>query len=644
MHIEQYKRFREPAVMDVDPSLVCIVGPNAAGKSSFLDALVHLNHDDPFDPRETTRALGGEARPTLRAQFVLGKDDRAAIEHIPEAKSARQLTVIKKPDGSREYGLEPVPARDLGPRSKAGEKVAKLKSTPWVRGEIEREQTHGSTELADQLGQVQTILDTKTGALDATQIEQVRWMGDRLKADGAPATQVRLAGQLLDLTKHEARDPYQEALNALVKLVPAFEKFDDSSRELQASYDVNTAPDLAVRNLLTLAGTSFAEAQTIAADGDPGRKVSWLERTNQRLAEAITKAWNQSDLTVYLDLDGTTLSVLMTMHEQDYVQIDQHSDGLRQFVALRAFVAIASGAVKPIILIDEADTHLHYDAQADLVRVLEEQQEAAKVIYTTHSAGCLPRDLGTGVRAIVPVYTEDTPPKPTDDSAVRNHFWTADGHGFSPLLLAMGASAFAFAATQRAVIAEGMSDVLLYPTLIREARGADHVGYQITPSFAEASREEIPKFDLLAARVAFAADGDEGGRAHAKKLEAGGVIPEQITFLGGPQSGLSVEDLLDKGIYRRAVNDELSRWYDGVEIPEEAIPDVGRSRGVADWCAAQPKVGGRAVELSKVRVAERVLDYRFEHTLLAPARKGVVKSLDKALTKILDTATTRLSA
>jgi hypothetical protein len=107
------------------------------------------------------------------------------------------------------------------------------------------------------------------------------------------------------------------------------------------------------------------------------------------------------------------------------------------------------------------DTHLHYGAQADLVQVLEEQDEAAKVIYTTHSAGCLPRDLGTRIRATVPTYREeDGETVQTDDSEVINKFWTK-GRGLSPILIAMGASALAFAATRRAIAERGSGPNLL---------------------------------------------------------------------------------------------------------------------------------------------------------------------------------------
>ena len=67
--------------------------------------------------------------------------------------------------------------------------------------------------------------------------------------------------------------------------------------------------------------------------------------------------------------------------------LEERSDGLRWFAALVAFANALEA--RPIITVDEIETHLHYDAQADLIDVLAAQEFASKVIYTTHSFECL---------------------------------------------------------------------------------------------------------------------------------------------------------------------------------------------------------------------------------------------------------------
>ena len=110
--------------------------------------------------------------------------------------------------------------------------------------------------------------------------------------------------------------------------------------------------------------------------------------------------WSQPEVTIYLRLSNYQLHILIGEDSQ-FENIERRSDGLRQFVALLMFLTHKpSYSIKPILLIDEVEIHLHYDAQADLVQTLAEQEIAEKVIYTTHSIGCLPEDLGMGVRVV----------------------------------------------------------------------------------------------------------------------------------------------------------------------------------------------------------------------------------------------------
>lgn len=102
-------------------------------------------------------------------------------------------------------------------------------------------------------------------------------------------------------------------------------------------------------------------------------------------------------------------------------------------LAPSAFLASGGWQVPPVLLIDEAETHLHFDAQADLVSVLLKSVDAEQVLYSTHSPGCLPSDLGTGIRLV----TRD----PEDAaSLIKSDFWAGQEPGFAPLLFAMGAA------------------------------------------------------------------------------------------------------------------------------------------------------------------------------------------------------------
>jgi putative AbiEii toxin of type IV toxin-antitoxin system len=210
---------------------------------------------------------------------------------------------------------------------------------------------------------------------------------------------------------------------------PRFLPFEPNARELLSAYSFEEEPNVALFNLLSLAGTSWSALSE--ASSDAGRIEGILQLANEKLAE-VFRAWQQFPMTVRLRVADNVVHVLVSMVEPgDYIGIGERSAGLRQFVALRAHIASKNAGPEPILLVDEADIHLHYDAQADLIQVLNEQEEAAKVIYTTHSAGCLPPDLGTGIRIVLPTKETDAHGdlNDTDDSKIVNWFWTEEVEG-----------------------------------------------------------------------------------------------------------------------------------------------------------------------------------------------------------------------
>lgn len=664
--VSGYKRLAEDCELNLDADPLCIVGPNAAGKSSFLDALVHLNHSDPFEQTEKTRVPGGQTlEPHIEARFVLDEHERDLMKEVPETAEVRQFLVIKRGNQPElRYTADPYPRRDLTKRDEVRGLLEQLAETGWIEQAQKVEEAleappdpligalfsralevaSSSEEKLEERAVDFEALDQRIGPI----LGQIGEREEPNEEEGAPRYNgpdwpgfpeelIGLQADLTTLATLERDDhPLRKVIRALSDRVPEFLKFDEKARKLETKYDLSGEEpdkDLGIHNFLALAGTSWEQAVEVVERDDPGWTKTYIEDRDRDLKKQAARKWGQSDIAVTMSLNASVLSILISMQAHDFIGFDDHSDGLKAFMALRAFVfqKDAQDDIKPIVLIDEADLHLHYEAQADLVGVFEEQEEAAQIIYTTHSAGCLPRDLGCGVRAIVP-ETEEREGKTVqkDHSEAINRFWTK-GRGFSPLLLAMGAGAFAFSATQYAVITEGMSDALLLPTLIREATDEKLLRYQAVPSFAEATDDEIQRFDLIAGRIAFLADGDEGGRHHVQKLLDNGISEDQILYLGDDaESELAIEDLLAKNIYLTAVNQELHTWH-GLEYPADKLPDKGRSKAVKDWCAEQTGRDGKPVKVSKVDIAQRVLDQRSPGIKLLAKAPTVKKAHEKVL-------------
>ncbi|UAJ78856.1 AAA family ATPase [Leifsonia sp. ZF2019] len=260
--------------------------------------------------------------------------------------------------------------------------------------------------------------------------------------------------------------------------------------------------------------------------------------------------------------------------------IDERSAGLRMYVALTAFLERRSLDVKPLLLIDEAETHLHLDAQADLVSSFMRQRQVAKIIYTTHSPACLPPDLGTSVRAVIP-----NPGNPIE-STLENSFWR-NSTGFTPLMIAMGAGAAAFSTARYVVLAEGATEMLLLPSLIRAATGIDDLPYQVAPGLSESAPENYIGLDLEGAHVAFLVDGDEGGNRLATKLDEVGVPIQQVVQLDAAM----VEHVLDPSVYAREYRNLLAEWNPHLTVgdPLQLTVESGTPwpRQLEDWAGAQ---------------------------------------------------------
>ena len=276
-------------------------------------------------------------------------------------------------------------------------------------------------------------------------------------------------------------------------------------------------------------------------------------------------------------------------------RLAERSDGLRTYLALIAFLENRSPTTPPILLFDEAENHLHWDAQADLINVLYGQNMAPQVIYSTHSPGCLPHDLGHSVRAIVP-----TAP---DRSKVTNWIWETDA-GFRPMLIHMGASTAALTPHRYAVGTEGVADFILLPSLIRAAIDEESLPYQVVPGVAQLSRDGLRSIDAESDTLVYLTDGDEGGKDLARRLRKAGIPSERVVSL---PEGVVLEDLTSSEILVAAIREELRR--SGIGSDEELIlPDKGRSAYLDNWYRR------KGVDPpSKRAIASRILELSARH-------------------------------
>ena len=634
-----YKRFHR-ASCNVDGQIIAFVGPNEAGKSTVLHGLSWLtaNGNPSLPLREQNRKFRPEdSALVVSARYRIDEEDilalrRLNVDAFPEIsrRSVTEFRLSRRKDGTSTTALSTAVGRNPKPFQLAANAVESIERS-WAGAEsvlaeydIENAQeivsraallSHGRTEWnaewAQELRAVAKELSTlceEVTVIPARSAKLTKFRG----SIGRSIPSLLSAAEAAELPK-----PSDAMRSALLKRVPRFLLFTDSDRELAESYhledeNVRADPPAPLRNMLKVAGTSVNDLWEATSGGDPATMRTLEARMNETLRERLQPMWTQSKLTIDLNLNqGGVLEVNireLDSPEFTVTPIAERSDGLRAFLGLVCFLVSADLAVRPVLLIDEAERNLHYDAQADLVRVLTRELDVHKVIYTTHSPGCLPLDLGTGIR----VVSRD--PHDTAVSTLQNTFWTKSEPSFSHLLFAMGAGAAAFSAFRRAVLAEGVSEMILLPTLLRNATDGTQLDFQIAFGLSNISAPRA--IGSVALITTFLVDGDQSGNEKKRQLVKAGVPGQHVFQL---PKGKAIEDLIERATYMSVVNEFLGEL--GMRIPvgvlakdktiAKAVDDyakstLGLTKGVSHKIIAS-RLAARGEELPLTATGKRFL-------------------------------------
>jgi hypothetical protein len=457
LKVSGYRRFEQQTSIILEHHINAVVGRNEAGKSSLLDAMVDLNTRNQLPRKRRTRDSAEALE--IAAHFSLDHADLEALSALPSAGGVRWLEVIRT-EGGRTYVLDPVPQRDRASLRSAAEALEAISDDPALDSDYASEDHPWVDSVIVQLRSEDEAPDTTEWTALANSLDNIQYPAQAPTEEGIPdepeqrarsarAQQRGDAAGLLwaAIQTEEEEDPAEAAIRLLSNRVPPFLRFTDEDRDLRAEYSLleeTEGPEgeaqlipgpvpLALQNLAQLAKLELPALCTEIAEPNPAEAQTRVNRANAELRRRLTEDWGQSPIECELKIDGTALQIFVKGEGSDALfEISDRSAGLRNFIALQAFVSDRTDP-PPILLMDEIETHLHYDAQVDLIDTLAAQTSASQVVYTTHSIGCLPPDLITGISAVVPVTDSNR-------SRIDGGIWgNGPSLGLEPLLLGMGA-------------------------------------------------------------------------------------------------------------------------------------------------------------------------------------------------------------
>lgn len=633
VRVQGFRRFETEESLNITSKLTAIVGPNEAGKTSLLKSIGYFDSDHKISENDKTSLSTTELKLVLT--FFLDKDDLSAAGlNVPS-----WLDLVKREDGLVKYAIRPLPGRDIRKRR---ELLALIKKFTKKKSTISVISLDINEPIVLDLSEISNILEITSKYNDA----QIAKIAGLLKINMPPIPGAKLddiqkiaqlARSLLDF--EQDHDPHVIAINKLASRVPAILNFTSEYRDITLPYNLMLLdnPDKSIRQkpskplaeIVRLSGLDLNQLKRAIDSNNNAIKTGLLADANEKLAELAKVAWKQSDAALYLTVDQYELNVLVR-NVKDFELKDQfanfsaRSDGYKQFVALQIFTFLKKKSGS-ILLIDEIEHHLHYDAQADLIQILQNETSIGNVIYTTHSAGALPEDLGVGVRM---VKWDDLKKK---NSRVVNKFWHHQlADGFKPLLFGMGATTLAFFPTRRALIAEGPTEMLLLPRILREGLGLENLDFQIVHGLSNINPKGLPMIDGGGDGVCYITDSDEAGRSMRDALKTAGVSAKKLFSVSDFGSTLiTIEDLLDKRIWLDAVNQYIEMF--------------GRERGLSTALADAPSVGRvsslpQSIRKEKIAFAYNVIELIQsdpDRQILATAYRAKVKRTGERIRKEL---------
>jgi len=623
-----YKRFKDESTLSLNSKMVALIGPNEAGKTSTLKLLKHISNDTAFSIDENYK-YDDEVTPKLLACFFLEQEDYKEID----SSVPKKFFIEKSITGERDFRIEPSLKRDKSLRKKILLDIKKCLSNEKLR-------THLVGLSVDHFEFLESIegVDLNEETIGKNDLDLFSALGDYISsAEDLPKYVIALEPKILAFLEHEkAIHPNDKALEICESLLPTVIEFTSKDRKLDTSYNMmgykhaaqqnRTVPCNALINLASIAHLDLDELKKNIDNKLSDRIRTQFSNANERLKEAFSNTWSQAELNIYLHWEKPEIEIMVEEFDskkKEYIKVDMRSDGFRQYIALFAFT-MKENIRKPILLIDEAELHLHYDAQADLIQTLTQKDLASKIIYTTHSAGCLPEDLGNGVKLVIPDKNDGT----FSTSRIENKFWNSENLGFSPILYGMGANTLAFFPTRKAVIVEGQSDPLLIPTIFRQVGKLDYNSFQIVPGMANLSANKFPLLALQGQRVVYLVDNDAAGEGYIDDLKGTGVSEKLIFKISSTEDSIiTVEDWIDDSVYSNAVETYRERFFNS----KATFPDgYFNGDGKADKLKEYEKLINQ--KISKVDLAYIILEV-VEQNPMTPIFKKEYKKAIVALKK-----------
>jgi len=578
VEINKYKSFLEEQEIEIEDGVTRIVGKNESGKTALLEAISKFNYFDSTDDKFKFNATNDYPRGFLKkyeqdypdndfnvitCTFEISDELMKQIQNDigNDVFTSNQIVISKKYNNSKSYCID------------ANEKnfIKKFLSSYTIEKEIENElkdveNVNSLIEFLKKHENLKNILDDLTNNYINKSIES--WEN---KINGY------IVKQYIDpnLPEFLYFDEYY-SLPGTINL----NKFKDNSIDEDFTKEENDITNA----LFELANIDINKVM----DSDNYEEfISELEATSNSITDKLLDYWSTNkNLEINFDIQSKQNKRTNTLEKFLQIRIKNtkhrvtlplrnRSKGFIWFFSFLVWFSKVQQKNNIIILLDEPGLNLHAEAQADLLKYIDEELVPNyQVIYTTHSPFMIDSEKLDEVRT---VYDSNDSKK---GSIISNALEEKDQGTLFPLQAALGYNlAQNLYISEKNLLVEGVAD-LMYITIMsgtlnllgREGLSDDITivpvgGLDKVATFISLLRGN--KLNMVCVLDTFT---DQKGKARLDNLIQEKIVKEnQIKFFDEYIDRLKVadvEDMFEINEYLNIFNEEFKDEFRSIDAKE----------------------------------------------------------------------------
>lgn len=578
--VQNYRSIMDSGWFNVEEAKSILVGPNEAGKSAVLQALLRLNpaEEAPLDalrdmPRRLyndldTGKLSARTTPVVTGDFEFSEKERQSLARdVPALKDATGYRRIIYMTGQRTHQILGGPTfptlgdleGDLRRLHKhVAQQLGEDEENP-AAALVEVLESNGETtavreEVAKRLSEALTACVAAIDEDNTTESNRLTRLREAVDTQGARNRGVAWA---------EERLPTFVYFSNYYRVRPKIHLARLAKRQSQNLLD-DDRYDYGNLCLLQLLGIDLKQlakqGQEADIDDDTPegideyaraleQRMHKLNAASVQLTEQIRHLWQDDDLELVIKADGQLLTVLVRDELGVEIELDQRSEGFQWCTSFWiVFAAEAEGDLEnAVLLLDEPGVSLHGLKQTGFRETMSRLAEDNQLLFTTHS----PFMVGPDELSLVRVVEM---PDRTIGTKVHNEPAANQGAALLPLQEALGYDlAHAMFTATRNFVLEGITDYWYLDALDLLAGQGDEprLNERIVKHFAGGAGKVAYYATILHAsglKVVALLDSDSQGDAAAKMeglINLGNKnVLRTADYLPGQVTAPETEDLL----------------------------------------------------------------------------------------------------